>query len=272
MSAATRVHLGWVLHESAPADAEQTVLLLPGALCTAAFYDDVLADPRVAEAPVRFVTTTLPGFGGAPPLPDLSIEHDARATGELASALGCDVVVGHSLGANYAIEMAATGGFSGPLVLLSPAFSTEDEFKELRWINRLDRVPGLAPLAWFAFSKSLRSAMKNSIPAARLDALVAEMQKNDWGVCRKKVRHYFDYLDGQDRLVSRLCDTGVRAWVAFGDHDEVGLTEEERRSLENCANITLVPIADSSHMTLNEKPGEVVDLILQAVASTTRER
>lgn len=59
-----RAHNGWTVHESGSADAEHAALLLPGGLCTAAFYDDVLADPRLTEAPVRFVATTVPGFGG----------------------------------------------------------------------------------------------------------------------------------------------------------------------------------------------------------------
>ena len=58
-----REHLGWVLHESGPDRADHTVLLLPGALCTAAFYDDLLAEPSMSKTPIRFVATTIPGFG-----------------------------------------------------------------------------------------------------------------------------------------------------------------------------------------------------------------
>ena len=55
------------------------------------------------------------------PPEDVSIENYARLTAELAADLGCDVVVGHSMGANVALEMAASGAFSGPLVLLAPS-------------------------------------------------------------------------------------------------------------------------------------------------------
>jgi pimeloyl-ACP methyl ester carboxylesterase len=264
MSPSAREHRGWVIRESGPPNAAHGVLRLPGALCTAAFFDDLLADPRLTQAPLRYVATTLPGFGGTPPLDDLAMEADARLAGRLAADLRCDVVVGHSLGAHVAIEMAA-GGFSGPLVLLSPSFSAGDEFKELRAINRIARVPGVAHLAWFAMSKSISRAMKGSFPPARHDALVAEMQKNDWGFCRAKIRAYFDYLEGQESLVRRLCDSTASAWVAFGDHDDVGLTEEERRGLEDCAGVTLVPIADAGHFTLNDQPARVAELILGAV-------
>lgn len=49
------------------------------------------------------------------------------------------------------------------------------------------------------------------------------MKNNDPRFCRWIVRRYFEYLDRHGSLVSRLCEAGVRAWVVFGDHDEVGL-------------------------------------------------
>jgi pimeloyl-ACP methyl ester carboxylesterase len=67
-----RHHLGWLLYESGPEVADHTVLLLPGALCTAAFYDELIAEPSLRRASVRFAATTLPGFGGTEPLDDLS--------------------------------------------------------------------------------------------------------------------------------------------------------------------------------------------------------
>src|ERR1044072_9583966 len=96
-------HEGWELRESGPPGAEHAVLLLPGALCTAAFYDDVLAQQNLSEASIRFVAATLPGFGGTEPPGDLSMENYARLAGKLAAGFRCDAVVGHSLGANVAI-------------------------------------------------------------------------------------------------------------------------------------------------------------------------
>src|SRR5215467_11805374 len=103
----SREHLGWVVRESGPEEADHTVLLLPGALATAAFYDDLLAESKMRDASIRFVATTLPGFGGTPPLEDISMENYATCAGTLAIDFGCDAVVGHSLGGNVAIEMVA---------------------------------------------------------------------------------------------------------------------------------------------------------------------
>jgi hypothetical protein len=111
---------GKVLRAGGADDPRHRVLCLPGGLCTAVFYDDLLAMPALAAGGVRAFATTLPGFGGVPFPPgfDASVEAHAAYAGELARDLDCDAVVGHSFGANVAIEMAAGGHFDGPLILL----------------------------------------------------------------------------------------------------------------------------------------------------------
>ena len=104
----------WDLSQSGPADADHTVLMLAGAMATTAFFQDLMDTPRLAEAPVRLVAATLPGFAGTTPPEDVEIETYARVACELARAVKADVVLGHSLGANVAIEMVASGSFHGP--------------------------------------------------------------------------------------------------------------------------------------------------------------
>ena len=87
------------------------MLLLPGGWCTAVFYEELMAEPTLAG--VRLVAVTLPGNGGTPAPEDVNIENYSRLTSELAADLGCDVIVGHSMGANVALEMAGSGAFSG---------------------------------------------------------------------------------------------------------------------------------------------------------------
>lgn len=55
-------HDGWVLHQSGPPDADHTVLLLPGALCTDAFFEDLIGDPLLSGASIRLVSTTFAGI------------------------------------------------------------------------------------------------------------------------------------------------------------------------------------------------------------------
>ena len=55
----------WQLRESGPADAGHTVLLLPGGLCGAGSYAELMAQPALAQT--RLIAATLPGHAGAPP-------------------------------------------------------------------------------------------------------------------------------------------------------------------------------------------------------------
>src|SRR5215475_5405365 len=108
-----------------PEDADRSVLLLPGGANAARSYDLVMADPALSG--VRLVATTLPGMAGAPLTDDVSVPGLARVAGEMATAQGCDVVVGFSHGATVAVEMVLSGNFHGPVVLLGLSLTTEDD-------------------------------------------------------------------------------------------------------------------------------------------------
>jgi pimeloyl-ACP methyl ester carboxylesterase len=260
-------HGGWIVRVSGPEDAEHGVLLLPGALATAVFYDDLLAEPAIRAASIRFVATTLPGFGGTPEPEDASIERYAAAAGTIAGEFGCDAVVGHSLGANVAIEMALGGAFSGPLVLISPSFSRADESKFPRALDRLSRV--LGPIPYRLMLKIIGPAMKNSLPRHRREALISELKNNEPRFLQRQTRDYLRYLDRRGTLAPLLCHTGTPAWVVFGDNDDIALTDAERAQLENCKSVTLVTIPDAGHFTLNEKPAEIAALLLEALGYRT---
>src|SRR3954464_8848159 len=205
-------HGHWDVRESGPVDAEHTVLLLPGGMCTTVAMEPIMG--ALAPAAIRVVAATLPGFGRTWYPDDLSIENYAALAGKLAADVGATVVAGHSLGANVALEMVAEGGFDGPVALLSPSFSREDEAKEFRTMNSIGRVPGVGLVAWSAMLKVMPRAMKSKLPADSADALAADLGNNDPQFCRAIVRSYFEYLDRHRSVVSRLCESGVKAVVA----------------------------------------------------------
>ncbi len=262
----SRERLGWVLHEVAPEHADRTVLLLPGALASAIFYEGLLAEPAIRNAPIRFVATTIPGFGGTAPPEDVSMESYAKLGRSLVADIGADVVVGHSLGANIAIEMAAAEAFSAPLVLLSPSFSRTDESKFPRALDRLSRVLGHLPYS--AMLKVLGPAFKSSLPEARREVLIEALKNNDPRFLRRQTHEYLAYLDRYGSLAQRFCDSGVRAWVVFGEHDEIGITADERELLEAAPHVSLVEIAGADHFALNQEPSQIAMLVLDALATT----
>jgi len=130
---------------------------------------------------VRAIATTLPGSGRVPfpPRFDASVEAYAAFAGNLARDLGCHAVVGHSFGANVAIEMAVGGHFGGHLILLAPTFAAEDEMRCLATFNRIGCVPGLRSLVTALLFRSFPKMLKGEVPPDRVDRLAAEMASND---------------------------------------------------------------------------------------------
>jgi pimeloyl-ACP methyl ester carboxylesterase len=252
---------GWDIRQSGPAGADRTVLLLPGALSTAMFYEDLMAEPALAG--IRLVAATLPGQGGTPAPDDLSIGNYARLAAYLAGELGCHVVVGHSLGANVALEMAATGRFTGPLVLLAPSLSRTDESMFPRVLDRLGRILGDLPFA--AAIRMIGPAMRSSLPPARRDAMVAVLRRNEPRVMRRHLRAYLGYLDHHGSVAGRLCGAGVPTWLVYGDRDDVGLTADERATLESCPHTTVVTIPGAGHFTANQEPARVAEVVVTAL-------
>jgi pimeloyl-ACP methyl ester carboxylesterase len=253
---------GWDRRESGPGDAPQKVLLLPGGMCTAVQYEELMAEPALAN--VRLVAVTMPGMGGTPAPADLSIENYARLSAQCAADLGCDVVLGFSMGANIALEMAASGAFRGPMVLLAPSFSRQDEAVFFRLLDRLARVLGTLPFA--ALRKMMGPALKQvPLPPARREVLAAEFGKNDPRVMRRGVHSYFQYLDRHGSVAPRLAEAGVPAWVVHGQRGDGGVTAEERRTLEACPQIQVITIPGASYMTPNEEPALVARLVAEAL-------
>ncbi|MFJ4091669.1 alpha/beta fold hydrolase [Kitasatospora sp. NPDC089913] len=264
MVGAAQFH-AWDVRESGPPDAPHRVLLLPGGMCGTTFFADVTAAPALADAPVRLIAATVPGHAGTIAPVDVSIENYAAITGTFAAERGCTAVVGHSIGANIALEMVAGGHFSGPVVLLSPTFSRPDESKALAVASALGRVPGLGALVWPVMLWMTPKILAEGFPERRRAELVADLKRNSPSFCNRAIAEYFAYLDRHGNLVPRLCESGARAWVVRGDRDEVGLTDTERAALEACPSATLVEVPDSGHMVMVEQPEAVARLVADVV-------
>jgi len=254
---------GWVVREFGPKESQRTALFLPGALASHVFIEDVAAAPELETA--RLVATTLPGYAGTPAPVDDRIETYASQAGKLAATVGADIVVGHSLGANVALEMAAAHDFSGPLILISPSFSRKDESIVPRALDKLSRVLGHLPYSLVL--KLIGGVIKGNVPENREAVLAAELKKNDPRSVRRLTHTVMRYYDSHGNLAPRLCDSGSRAWVVFGEKDDVKLQAEERRQLEACPQVTLVTIEGTGHFSLNTHPERIAQLMLDAFSA-----
>jgi len=254
----------WQRREAGRADAERTVLLLPGGMCSASSYAEVMAQPSLAET--RLVAVTLPGQVGAPALGIYSIEDHARHVARLASDVGASVVVGFSNGANVAVEMVVSGGFTGPVVLLGASLSAKDEPAFFRAIVRSTAVLGNLPMKVLAAGAA---SMVKRIPvsAERHSELRADFRRNNPQDIRLGLREYLRWLQRGNGRAERLCRTGVPMWIVHAEKGDGGLSADERRILETCPSAQVVTIPGAVYFLPNEIPEQVAALILDALAS-----
>ena len=256
----------WELRETGPAEARHGVLLLPGGACSAAFYAELAAEPALAG--LRLVAATLPGHAGTPAPSDVSTRNYGRLAAQLATVKRCDTVLGFSMGSTIALEMAATAGFTGPLILTGAAFSRKAESTMLEVLDALARVTGALP---YRFMRSMFGpALKQStIPAPRQAQLLAEFNRNKPQAMRKLIRAYLHDLRREPLIGDRLRALQAPVWIVHADKGDGRLTARERRSLEYCPNVTVVTIPGRSFFLPNEHPAELAALIVEALAAVS---
>ena len=255
----------WETVETGPAAAQQTVLLLAGGMCSARSYAEVMAEPALAAT--RLVAATLPGHAGTMPPTDFSTESYARSAARLARDLGANVVVGFSMGAMVAYELAVSGAFAGPLVLLGVSLSTADEPGFFRAIVHLSSPLGTAPVRLLR-AGATSMAGKAAVPAQRQAELKADFRRNDPHDVREALRGYLHWLARDDDPARRLCETGVPVWVVHAEKGDGGLTSHERSVLEACPQVQLVTIPGHVMFLPNDVPKQIAELITTALEAS----
>jgi pimeloyl-ACP methyl ester carboxylesterase len=259
------VDTAWETVESGPPGAERTVLLLPGGMCSARSYAEVMAEPALAGT--RLVAATMPGHAGAPGPRDFSTEAYARITAELATAVRADVVVGFSMGATVAYEMVVSGAFRGPVVLLGVSLSARDEPLAFRAVIRLGSILGTLPAT--ALKKGAAGMVTHaSVPPERQEQLRADFARNDPRDMRRGLQAYLRWLGRDDDPARRLCDAGTSVWVVHAEKGDGGLTAHERAVLEACGHVRVLTVPGRVFFLPNEVPGLVADVIVRALAPT----
>lgn len=258
--------MDWELLESGPADADRTVLLLPGGMSSARSYKELMAEPSLGA--FRLVAATLPGQAGAPSPDDYSNEAYGRVTAELVAATGADVVVGFSMGANVALEMVEKKLWTGPTVLLGISLSLPDEAGSLVNLVRLSKVLGPLPLAMMKRAASTMVRGMRVSPARRAE-LADDFRKNRTSDMRPELNEYLAWLKSDEDHAVLLCASGVPTWVVHAEKGgDGGLTDSERRTLEACPTVRVVTIPGKVFFLPNEAPEPVAAVITEAVAAT----
>jgi pimeloyl-ACP methyl ester carboxylesterase len=253
----------WDLRRAGPQDAEHTVLLLPGGMCAAGSWAEVMARPELAGT--RLVAATLPGHAGTRPPFDPSVEHIAELAARLATEVDADVVAGFSMGASVAFEMVASGRFAGPAVLTGISLSTADEPFALRALDHLAAVLGSRPAALMV-KGAAAMAGRLPVPAARREELREDFRRNVPADLRPAFAAYLRHL-GREDPAGRLCRAGVPVWVVHAEHGDGGLTRDERRTLEACEHVHLETIPGRVFFLPVEVPDRIASVVAEAVSA-----
>jgi pimeloyl-ACP methyl ester carboxylesterase len=259
------VGVDWQLREAGPPEAQVTALLLPGGMCAAGSYAEVMAEPVLGG--MRMVAATLPGNAGAPPPDDYSLENYARVTTELATRISADLVVGYSNGASVAFEMVISGLFKGPVVLLGISLSAMDESAFFRGLIQSSKALGTMPTR---FLSTVAGSMikRTALPDARKRELQDDFRKNIPRDTTHALRGYVSWLHRQERPAERLCESGVPAWIVHADKGDGALTDDERSTLEACPRTRVVTIPGNAFFLPNEESRRVAEVIAEAARLT----
>ena len=256
----------WELLTAGPADADRTVLLLPGGANAARSFDLVMADPALSG--IRLVATTLPGMAGAPVSDDVSVPALSRRAAELAEEHACDVVVGFSHGATVALDMALSGHFHGPVVLLGISLTTEDEALVFRAVVRASQKVGSWPLAALLRLMPLM-ARSAKAPEAHKKELIQDLRQNRAKDSVLPCGEYLDYIAADRDFAAELAACGNPVWVVHAEKGDGGLTDAERATLQAAPNVTLVTIPGSVFLLPDEAPQKTAAVIASALSQVS---
>jgi pimeloyl-ACP methyl ester carboxylesterase len=254
----------WDKVDEGPRDAAESILLLPGGMCSARLFAELMAEPALART--RRVAVTLPGHAGARPPDDFSTEEYARLASDLANELAAGVVVGYSMGAMVAYEMAVSGAYKGPIVLLGSSLSPADEPALFRLIISLGSVLGTLPAALLKKAAAALVEQAKISPDRRAE-LKADLARNDPRVMRQGLRAYMRWLHRDDNPAQRLCDAGNRVWVIHSQKGDGGLTAHERAVLGACDHVQVMTLPGRSFFLPNEEPATIASVIAEALAA-----
>lgn len=253
---------GWETIESGPAGAESTVLLLPGGMCGAGMWAEVMAAAKLGDC--RLVAASLPGNAGAPAPEDFRAAYYGEITAELARKIKADVVVGFSMGAMVTYEMAVSGSFKGPIILLGSSFCSADEPAFFRGIAHSSRVLGNLPM--HLIKVGVGSMVKQAkVSPERQAELKAEFARNKPSDMRKGLQAYMRWLADDDDRAGRLCKAGLPTWVVHAEKGDGALTPRERSVLEACPSVQVITIPGHVFFLPNDIPDQIADLILDAL-------
>lgn len=260
---------GWLLVEGGATEGvRHRVLVLPANLASAEFYRPMLAVPALAAEGVQLLAATPPGFGGrpAPVKFPYSVEAYAGLVDDMARREGVDVIVGHSVSAQAALEVVGHGRWRGGLVLVAPTLRARDEEPAARTLALISRVPVMRSAAWWAMMRAIGVGLRGQLPPDQHDALVAEVRRTPNRVHRRWLVAGADHVLRHGDLTPAVVAAarGRAVAVVRGTTDPLTITDASRRALAG-GGIRVVEVEGAGHFVPTQRPEAVVDVVLDVL-------
>jgi pimeloyl-ACP methyl ester carboxylesterase len=86
---------------------------------------------------------------------------------------------------------------------------------------------------------------------------------------RRLIHSYLRELRREPLIGDRLRALDAPVWIVHADKGDGRLTTQERRSLAECSNVTVVTIPGRSFFLPNEYPAQLAGLIVEAIATVS---
>ena len=191
------------------------------------------------------------GDGGAGPRGDAAGRRDAARPGRRAAArtttasrttrgsrpswrreVGADVVVGFSMGASVALEMVASGAFTGPAVLLGISLSADGRARVLPRDRPARQRAGQPARRRPGQGSGLDGQARPGVRRAPGRAARRLPQERSRGTCGRACASTCAGCIAHERPPSGCAERGVPTWVVHAEKGDGGLTDDERRTLE----------------------------------------
>jgi pimeloyl-ACP methyl ester carboxylesterase len=272
LASVSRQHADWYVVESQPPHVKARLLCLPGLLCTDVIYEPLLKSTALREAGIQIVAANPPGFKGLGTSPqfDFSVESYAASLRDLLNREHVTAIVGHSISANFVLELLKMGPRAEKIVLLSPTFRRASEPWDLRLFDAVARYRWLRkPVGKLVYQllPFVFAPYFTDVRPQHLRRIVDEGRLSPLENAARQLNGFFDYLDRHANTLDCLSAIRQPVWIIRGARDNVRLFDDDRARLQKLPHVTFQELPIANHFPMVDAPDALAQQLIEMANS-----